>query len=358
MKEKFFDAISPENLYFASALFGIGTVIVVAAIYIFLYSKKRRYRVKTAVTEQLNDWISEELTDLETGSFVLPEGISVYLRKKYVRQLVTENLINIRKNMMGSVVDNVIRLYEHLGLKEDSVNKMNNPAWHKRARGIYELYMMRQEEYLPRILLLTDNDNEFVRMEAHTAIIGFKGFEGLNFLDTLTRPLTEWQQIKLLEQLETIDTSEMSHLPGWLKSPNRYVVQFALKLVEIYREFGVHDDVLPCLNDENDKTRHRAIGALGSIAGPDTMGILKLQYPKETDINKREILRQIAINGTDEDIDFLMDKLLEDDDKLKLEAARALVAVDRQNINLLQARAADNEIIASITNQVKHETAL
>ena len=78
------------------------------------------------------------------------------------------------------------------------------------------------------------------------------------FLDSLTYPLYEWQQIKLLEQLAAIDTDNMTHLPLWLRSSNEYVVQFALKLADIYQQIYVNDIVIDCLASNNEKIRYCA----------------------------------------------------------------------------------------------------
>lgn len=354
---EFFRFISPEHLYFVASIFSIITIIIVAMIYTFLYIKKRRFRVKNVITDKLNDWISEELTEGEVSEFNIPKELATHFKKKYIRQFLIDNLINIKKNVTGSIAENVITLYEFIGLKDDSERRMKSLQWHNRARGIYELYMMHQRESLSDILEYTNSDNEYVRMEAQTAIIGFDGFRGLVFLDSLTYPMYEWQQIKLLEQLNAINSEEMPHLPLWLHSENRYVVQFALKLTEIYQQFHVHDDVLPCLNNENHKIRFQAIKTLGSIAESNTVAILREQYPKEPTANKLEILRQVGIIGTTADIDFLTANLNEEDHALKLEAGRAMVSINRDRMDILDQISENDEIIHSITQQIKYEVA-
>lgn len=356
--EAFFRAISPEHLYFAAAMFGALTVFIVSMIYTFLYVKKRNYRIKARITDQLNDWIAEQLTEDGEAELVVPAGLSAYLKRKHIRQFITDSLINIRKNVTGSITDSVISIYEQMGLKEDSVRKMKNIAWHLRAKGIYELYMMQQKWALPEIQKYTNSDNEFVRMEAQTAVIGFSGFDGLKFLDTLTYPLTEWQQIKLLEQLHTLDPGNMMRMHIWLQSGNRYVVQFALKLAEIYRYYDVYHDVLLCLEHEDYIIRRQAVKTIGAIARRSTVDKLKEIYPAEHTAVKPEILRQIGINGTADEIDFLKSALNEPDDMLKLEAGRAIVAIDGEGEEILTKASEGNAVLESITRQIKYEESL
>ncbi|WP_114790567.1 HEAT repeat domain-containing protein [Niabella yanshanensis] len=353
----FFRLLSPEHLYFSAAFFGILTLILVGMIYLFLYTKKKRFRVKEIITDQLNDWISEQMAMEEAHASATLPDFSVHFKKKYVRQFVTDNLINFKKSVAGHLSDSVVHLYEHTGLKKDSEAKMKSFRWHLRSRGIYELYMMQQRESLSDILDYTNSDNDFVRMEAQTAIVGLDGFKGLIFLNALNYPLHEWQQIKLLQQLDSFNSEEMPHLPLWLQSANSYVVHFALKLTEVYQQFRVHKEVVQCLNSDNHKIRNQAIKTLGIIAGENTVAILQQQYSAESSANKLEILKQTGINGTEADIEFLKSKLDDADDAIKLEAARAIVAINPKNMTVLNNIAADNPTIYSIANQIKYELA-
>lgn len=355
--DAFFRLIAPAHLYFAAMIFGIGTIIMVIMIYAFLHVKKKRFRTKLLVEAQLNEWISDALTENELPAIVIPESIARYFKQPAIRQFVTDSLINIRKNVTGTVADNLVKLYELLGLKEDSVRRLRSLVWYKRAKGIYELYMMQQKNELTDILEYTNSNNEFVRMEAQTAIIGFSGFAGLVFLDSLAYPMYEWQQIKLLEQLDAVDTGDMPHLPLWLKSENLYVVHFALKLAEIYQQFHVHDEVMLCLQNDNDKIRQQAIKTLGSIAAENTVDVLKEQYERETPRNKRTILSQLIINGTERDLVFLNSHLDENDDNLKLEAVRAISAIDETVFSDLEYKSLGNTVLLSIIKQVKYENA-
>ena len=93
--DTFFRLLSPQHLYFSAALFGLLTLLLVGMIYLFLYIKKRRFRVKKIIADQLNDWISEQMTMEEDGSFGTPPDFSAHFKKQYVRQFVTDNLINL-----------------------------------------------------------------------------------------------------------------------------------------------------------------------------------------------------------------------------------------------------------------------
>jgi hypothetical protein len=350
-RDAFFRIISPEYLYFASTIFAVITFTIVVMIFFFLYIRKKKFHVRARIIETLNEWIGEMMVEKTVPEIHISEELARFLKKESNRQFIITNLINIKKNLTGTTTDTTIYLYEKMDLRQDSIKRIKSSAWYHKAQGIYELYMMNQREEHTTIFGYTNSDNEYVRMEAQTAIIGFSGFEGLVFLDSLTYPLYEWQQIKLLEQLAAIDTDNMAHLPLWLQSSNEYVVQFALKLADIYQQIYVNDIVVACLKSNNEKIRYQAIKALGRIAQETTAGALKEQYHQETLNNKLEIIKQLAIIGISDDLPFLIDRLKEADESLIIEAGRAIVTVSDRNWKILE----DNISLESILKQIKYE---
>jgi len=349
------DFISPERLYAAAAFFSIITLIVVVLIYYQLYAKKRLFFGREKITEQLNEWIGEALLEETAVNITMQPWLKLYFAKEVHRQYVTDSLINIKKNLKGAASNSIVQIYLQLGLKKDSLSKMHSFVWHKKARGIYELYMMGQQDMAAEIERNTNSWFEGVRAEAQTATLGFKGFAGLEFLGKLTQPLNDWQQLKLLEQLHKLNVEEMPGLPGWLASPNMQVQIFALKIADIYNQFQVHDLVAELLSSENEQLRGQAIKTLGRIGNEETTGILKDQYRRETTANKKLILRQIGVAGSELDRYFLMDRMSEEDDGLKLEAMRAMAQCDVAGWDELQTETIKEPTLNSIAKQVIYE---
>ncbi|WP_345077137.1 hypothetical protein [Nemorincola caseinilytica] len=343
------------RLYIGALFFASLTVIFVIMIYIRLYVKKRRFFAKQAMTSELNHWISEALLEETPVEIEVSPTLRHYLRKPIHRQYIADSLINVRKNISGAATGNIVRIYEQLGLKKDSLEKLRSMRWYRRSRGIYELYMMGQREAMDEIARYTNSRNEVVRNEAQTATVGFNGFAGLSFLTTLTHPLNAWQQLKLLEQLNKLDIEEMPHLPQWLTSSNAYVQLFALKLTDIYQQFAMYDLVIRCLSSPSEAIRRQATTTIRRITGTPP-AILKELFAGETAANKRNILRQFAVIGSAEDVPFLQAQLQDPDDSIKLEASRAMARCE--GWDTFEQMAVNNEVLTSIGKQVKYEMGL
>lgn len=271
--------------------------------------------------------------------FYIPPKFIKHFRHPGKRKFVMQELVNMKRNFTGIAGDNIVKLYIQAGFKKDSLRKFRSTTWHNKAKGIHELFVMKQEDMIPKIFKYTNNQNEFVRMEAQTAMISFLGFEGLRFLDVVTFPVSDWQQIKILEQLRPLDVGDMKALGNWLQSSNNTVVIFALKLAEIYQQFQVYNEVVKCLEHPLEKVRMQAVKTLVKIEEDDTASLLAQHYFKEKFTNRLNILQHIGNIASDKELKFLMLQLDDENDFLKLEAAKVIGRCCSNGLDILKNKA-------------------
>ena len=167
-------------------------LIFTAFIFIYLRQKKKKYSIQKETQKSLESWMIRSLLD-ENEIEAVPAYSHTPLQfqrhfKKTKREFTVNQLIDVKKNLTGKVSDNILHLYEHSGLKKDSLAKFKSNKWYKKVKGINELYMMDQQDMLDSIYNHANSHNEYIRMEAQTAMIHFHGFEGLSFLDFITHP--------------------------------------------------------------------------------------------------------------------------------------------------------------------------
>jgi len=339
----FWNFIQPAYLNNATLFMVVLNLLFTAFIFIHLRRKRKKHSIQKETQKSLEAWIIANLLDENETE---PELAYVHTPlkfqkrfKKTRRDFTVNQLIDVKRNLTGQVSDSIIQLYEHAGLKRDSLAKFKSNKWYKKVKGINELYMMDQQDMLDSIYTHTNSHNEYVRMEAQTAMIHFYGFEGLRFLDIITHPISEWEQLKLLEQLKTLDFEEKENLGQWLKSPNSTVVIFALKLAAVYQQYHVHDNIVNCLEYENEKVRIQAAITLSKIAGENTAAILAEHYSKENLTNRQNILDCLLPIASDNEKDFLLRQLDDDNDSLKLDAARVIAKCCNNGFEILKDKA-------------------
>ncbi len=321
----------------------INFIIIISIIYLNLYLRKRNFFYKKYIDAQLEEWITKAILDepdkVEQG-FEIPQKFSRILKNFIARQFVIDELLAVRKELTGAAAKNITVLYEQLELKKHSLKKMSSRKWHVKAKGIMELYIMDQNDTLIRIYKNTNSRSEFIRMEAQIGVIHMTGFDGLRFLDVVSYPITEWQQIKLLEQLRLSreDGQLAMHIPKWLRSKNDTVVVFTLKLADAYQQFSVHDDVVKTLDHPNNMVRIQAVKTLVRIANENTPQILADHYDKEEFANRLNILDALSKIGSENQAWFLIGLLDDESDVIKLKAGKAFAACFKYGMEALEER--------------------
>jgi hypothetical protein len=336
--------LTPDMLLSGAEILLVGVAIVVSVIYGYLYNKKRTFFYTDRIRIFLESWISQIIMEEAEESTEVSKKIQRILRNKTAKQFTIDELILCKKNFSGTVSENIVALYLELGLKKYSLEKLlNKNKWHIKAKGIQELYLMDQKDVLKNIYKNTNSNNEFVRMEAQTGVIHLTGFPGLRFLDVISYPLTEWQQLKLLEQLRLYpDKEDLSdRIPDWLLSKNISVVVFALKLADDYQVFSIRTQVINCLVHPAKEVRSQAIKTLVRLADEKTPLILLGYFNKEPFVNKVFILDALRSLATPEDADFLIGLLDDENDTIKLKAAIVLDACTDKGLAILEQRAAE-----------------
>lgn len=321
------DTIHPELLYLYTALFIAGILLILLRTSILARKRRKKFLVEQQVQSVFDEWLSHLLTEdfPHDDTFKTPEWLAPGPKNRIARQYAINQLISTKKNLIGLAGRNIVWLYEKMRLKADSIAKFRSPVWHIKAAGIYELYMMEQQDMQAAIAKHTNHRNAYVRMEAQTAVLAFAGFEGLIFLDTLTRPMNEWQQLKLIEQLTPLDPGNLEHLHIWLNAGNPDVVLFALKLAGLYQQLQVLHDVVLLLKDHREKLREQAIRTLERVGDQNTPSILIQRYAVETAGNRKTILESLASMATDHELPFLSTLLEKGDPDTQLQAARIMM---------------------------------
>lgn len=332
--------ITTGALLKAVLFFAALTTALVAFTYLYLGLKKRSFFFKERIRKSLELWISHViLSEDEMKEVHIPEKFIKMFRNPVARQYAIENLIANKKTFSGAVAENIRHLYEKLGFKSDSIKKMQSKLWFVRAKGIQELAIMDQNDQLIKVYRLTNSKNELVRNEAQNAIIQWAGFNGLRFLDVVTYEISEWQQIQLLVLLKNFTQQDMPKLSSWFSSSNDTVIVFALKLAQTYQQFAVKDKVEKCLAHPNEKVRIQAVNTLAKTGDNASADKLIMHYAKEPLANKINILTKLPLIAGDEHIPFFLEQLSDENDFLKLSAAKALGAM--RQFELLEKKASE-----------------
>ncbi|HWZ16725.1 MAG TPA: HEAT repeat domain-containing protein [Mucilaginibacter sp.] len=327
---------------------------------IFLYNKsineKQHEKWRLIAGLLIRKAVFHDNEDNPDATVPLTARAESLMHNRHFRQLVTEELITTKKSLAGMASENLKHLYQQLQLDKYALTNLKSPQWYVKAKAIQELTLMELKDVLPKLYRYTNNKNELVRMEAQSATVQFYGFEGLRFLNVITYPISEWQQIKLLQQLSQAAPVDVS-IDTWLRSKNSSVAVFALKLARSYHWFQWHDTILACLEHPEANVRLQAIDCLCEIYTDKTAAILKSRFWQEELEIQLAIVKALRSIGTEDDAPFLVSLLAYDNNEMKIYAARAVTHISKNGLELIGISASAsgyplNEILAQIKGEL------
>lgn len=318
------------------------TVMLVLAFIIFylLYylsnaSKKREliYQYSNIIAEVILCETSQELQQVIAQPHV-QETFQRWLSKPVGRKILISELVKIHKTISGQGADNIRWMYEHFSLVEDSLHNFASYKWHRKAVAIQQLAEMKQVKYLTRIYKATDSKNKWIRTEAQIAIVKLTGFKGLRFLNIITHPISQWQQLCLLRELIMDNEYDSENLKTWLYSNNDSVVEFTLRLIKKFMCFELQDNVANCLYHKACNVREAAIITLMEIAAEEAPWLLQQRFPGASNKERLLILSFLKEKGVNEQIPFLEDLLSHEDGSIKIAAHAALLRISQSASNI------------------------
>jgi hypothetical protein len=326
-------------MFFIACLMGV--TLTYMLIYLYFKSKREKKHDKWLLISDLLIRKAVFYDDDETEdatTIPVTDRATKLMRNRYFRELLTKEIMSAKRSISGTSADNLKHLYQQLKLDKYALKNLKSRYWHIKAKAIQELTVMEMDEFATELYSYTNNQNELVRMEAQTALVQFHGFEGLRFLDIVTYPISDWQQIKLLQQLSLVPPSDIS-IDAWLKSANNSVVVFALKLARNYHRFELHDTIVSCLDHEDPEVRLHAIHCLCEIYTDETSDQLISRFLNECFKNQLVMVKAFQNIGSEKDILFLSSLLDDDNDEMKLCAARALAHSGKSGLISLEDQA-------------------
>jgi hypothetical protein len=327
LNPKFFLAINVASLAWVLYFFLSVMIFIGISIITFSFYKRKMEMKKLFWQEKVVTIISESLlieNDENPVWLQFTEADKELLKDEKFRQYFIGEIIHAKKNFSGASVLNLKHLYQSLDFDKDAVLKMKSHKWHIKASGIHELAVMGQEQYVKEIFRLTNDVNELVRNEAQCALVNFYGFKGLRFLNVIIYPISQWQQIQLLNYIYDVHAADPKRLTKWLLSKNNSVVIFAIRLASLCNCTEVYTQIIRCLQGNESQVKQCALEYLKKINHPDSAEEIINCYAGADAATRLIMLSVLQETGTENQIPFLINELSNPDNTIKLAAAKTL----------------------------------
>ena len=227
------------------------------------------------------------------------------IKDNFDRSVLTEVLLDLRKDLSGQSQTVLIELYKDLGLHNDAFEKLASRKWQIISSGILELTSMEVKESYGLIIKFINHRQGTVRKQAEIAVVNLKE-EGIGyFLDNTKYKISEWQQLKFLDVLRHKPNFEPPSFGLWLTSTNSHVVLFSLRLIKYYRQSDAEQSIITLLKHKNRDIQSEAIDCIKEFFFVRALPTLKMVYGKASTDIKIAILDAIGEIGSKSDVEFL-----------------------------------------------------
>ncbi|PRZ27863.1 HEAT repeat domain-containing protein [Flavobacterium granuli] len=278
---------APEVIQFLWALITT-LILIICSLILYLKHSRSRLRIKERIQKVYQKKYESDLIEyLYAGNedneiSVEQQQIVNYFKKcstnRLKRKLIITTLLKLRNEISGETADAIQKLYYQTEMMNSAAAKLKHKKWNVVARAINELTQFEIKEVHDQIIQLINHPKREVRKEIQMYLVKLFHFEGLDFLNILTTPLSEWDQIQLLEILQKFDDQEIPDITNWLNSSNDSVAFFALKLAKIYNQFEAKDAIISLLYHPEKEMRIEAIGVLSHMGAIEAVAILKNNF--------------------------------------------------------------------------------
>ena len=317
------------------------TTSILVSVYTFIvrYRRIKKDQKEKKLIEKFQEifydflFSSEDNTALNTAI----EKFKPYTKNKFDKSILLKTIHTIHQDVIGDIADKLKILYVELELVTDSIKKMKSSRWHIQIKGMRELSDMKIKNVVKDIEVLTSHPNTILRKEAQLSLVKINGFKGLNFLNTLEYPLSEWQQLLLLETVQWFKGKDIPRLENFLASKNHSVIIFTLKLIRVFSLINLKDALILLLYHENEKIKTETIFVLGELYMKDQLTLLKSIYFKSTKRVQLKIIEFFEKVAGEEDVSFLIEQLKLYDYDINIQLLRAIKSIEgKQKLEVLK----------------------
>lgn len=262
----------------------------------------------------------------------------------FKRKIIISTLLKLRNEISGEIGASIDTLFVKLGLLRYSLAKLRNKEWDVIAIGIRELTQFKIKAVHKIIMNNINHPKREVRKEMQLYLVYLYAFNGLEFLNVLETPLSEWDQIQLLEILQLKIDAQVADIRPWLKSSNDSVVLFTLKLAKVYNQFEVKEELIELLNHKSEEVRINAINTLSHLHIFEAKNILKNNFNELSDEEQIAFLKMMENIYENDDKTFLQEHVHHKNFEINL-----LVNEILKNINFEELEANEAELIKPLT---------
>jgi hypothetical protein len=249
----------------------------------------------------------ESLSENDFNSKVEKFKKKIPFKKRWCKELLIENIIDLDKNLKGNQKEILIKAYLQFGLFTYMKSLLETGRWYYISKA---LYYWRELGYAPSskaIYPFVKHKNMQIRTAALLAYISLSEEDPLKILEDYADFISPIDELKLIDIIQRKKIKKPAQLGQWLDFNIPTHVGFVLKLVAHYNALEYKVKVLELLDNENEHIRKSALNVVKKLYISDAESYLIKMYPQESEETKIFILDTLSEIGSTEAENFLFE---------------------------------------------------
>lgn len=345
---------SPFIIQLAWIISGVFFVSIVPLIFYLKYLRGHLRENEKIVAKYQNEYEQYLVTYLYTGNEeeeissdqqLIINKLKKCIAEPFKRKIVISTLLKLKNEISGEMAESIQKLYFQTGLIDYTLPKLRSKKWYSLAKGIRELRQFQVKEAHDEVIIYINHPKREVRKEMQLYMVNLFYFEGLDFLNILETPLSEWDQIQLLEVLQRFDNQKIPDIKPWLKSSNDSVVVFALKLAKIYNQFEAKDELINMLEHKNKDIRIDVIFVLSHLIVLEAKEVLKNNFDMRSQEEQIAFFKMMENLYENSDEPFLLEHIHNKNFEIKLSALKILKVINSDKFNNIKLESLEPEFL-------------
>lgn len=332
--------LAPEELLLvqlavAFLVSGVVFILIIFAARVWKSGKKTTGRIYQAKFRNiLNDLVvSDSIPQAHNPQSAINyklEELMRLLKTRASRQILLDQMIDMKRNLSGNSVKTLKMLYTRLEVYSVSLQKLNSLSSYAKARGIRELAVMGHTPAYKHVSRYLRSRNRTLREEAILATLELSAGGPLAFLADYRYDITLWMRIQLHRHLQKPDPRTLPDFSRWFKHHNVTVVLFTISMAKAFRQTKSMSGLISLLQHADERVVSLAIESIAALEAfefADTVGNIAQGHFDNRKISRR-IARCLGAIGTIEKHGPVLLRFIRHDDfNVRFTALKSLTAL-------------------------------
>lgn len=199
------------------------------------HKKQRNKSLSGKQKEITDDYLFSDI-DIST----IPKTL---YNRPYKRELFIQLLTQYQRSFKGREATKIAHIYTALNLTSHSLAKLKSRKYHVIIQGIQELSRMNHPDLSNLCMPFIHARQPDLANEAQIHLINQYGFTALGIFENYTKPISRWQQIRILNRLKGFHNFDEVQFSPLLNSVNPDVVLLAIKVITETGRFSAAEKV-------------------------------------------------------------------------------------------------------------------